>query len=406
MSFARLVYYSAVIGGWSAFVAWLLGEVLFQGGTAGGYLTLAGVGGLVGAAIGAGLNLVAGSTNLHWKQLLPRLLPGLGVGGFGGVIGILLGDILYSAGLPRAIGWLVMGLGIGVVEGVTDKSPQKLRNGLIGGGLGGLLGGILFDPLSSLIQSGTGMTSRATSFVILGICIGMLIGLTQVILKQAWLTVVDGYRPGRQLILSRPVTFLGRGDHLMLPFMGPNNIGLEQEHLKITRQAGGGYQAEDNNSKLGSFVNNKPLKPAVVLADGDVIKLGGNFVKFSLNVKGAGRSGPASNASDSQDRKTQPTSSGGKIVVPPPPPPPPKTTANRDAKPPVSVPPASVAPVQATPASPPARTPPPPPPPPRTPPPPPGPSATGSPSAPKPSPPAGGRPIPPPPPPPPPRKKT
>ncbi|MDB5387895.1 MAG: hypothetical protein JWM11_3541, partial [Planctomycetaceae bacterium] len=35
MSFARLVYYSAVIGGWSAFLAWLLGEMLFQGGTDG-----------------------------------------------------------------------------------------------------------------------------------------------------------------------------------------------------------------------------------------------------------------------------------------------------------------------------------------------------------------------------------
>jgi hypothetical protein len=359
MSFARLVYYSAVIGGWSAFLAWLLGEVFLHGGTGGSYVSLAGVGALVGAAIGAGLNLVAGSTNLHWKQLLTRLLPGLGAGGIGGVVGILLGDILYAAGLPRAIGWLVMGLGIGAVEGLTERSPQKLRNGLIGGGMGGLLGGFLFDPLSNLIQSGTGMTSRATSFVILGICIGLLIGLAQVILKKAWLTVLDGYRPGRQLILSRDITLLGRGDHLLLPFMGPNNINLEQEHVRISKQPDGSYQVADNNSKQGSFVNNKPLTAASVLADGDVIKLGGNFVRFNISSRTAASSAPVpttaldaagTTSTTSQGLNPQSTMiSGGKPVVPKPPPPPP--SPRRDARPAATPSPANPSPVNAQPAS-------------------------------------------------------
>jgi hypothetical protein len=393
MSFARLVYYSAIIGGWSAFLAWLLGEILLQGGSSGGW-QLAGVGALVGAAIGSGLNLVAGSTNLHWKLIMARLGPGIIAGGIGGIIGIVLGNVLYGwLGLPRAIGWFVMGLGIGAVEGITDRSQQKLRNGLIGGGVGGMIGGFLFDHLNSLVQSGSGMTGRAIAFVILGICIGMLIGLAQVILKQAWLTVLDGYRPGRQLILSKEVTILGRGDHLLLPFMGPNNINLEQEHLRITRQANGAYQVEDNRSKQGTFVNNKPLTAAFSLAYGDVIKLGGNFVRFNL-ARASGSSGraPSLQSAGSPTSTTTATSSGGgRPIVPPAPPPPPRSSAVRDAKPAMNEQ-ASNAP--SMPSSP-ARSPVPPPP-----------SPNRIPSSPAPNPQAGspsapGRRIPPPPPPPP-----
>lgn len=420
MSFARLVYYSAVIGGWSAFVGWLLGEILFAGGATGGRMALAGIGALVGAAIGSGLNLVAGSTNLHWKQLLLRLGPGILAGGFGGMVGILLGDILYvSLGLPRAIGWMVIGIGIGAVEGITEGSQQKLRNGLIGGGLGGLLGGILFDPLGALIQSGSGMTSRATSFVILGICIGMLIGLAQVILKQAWLTVLDGYRPGRQLILSKPITYLGRGDHLSLPFMGPNNLTLEGQHIKISRQPNGVYQVEDNNTKLGSYLNSKPLQSAVELADGDVIKLGSNSVRFNFKKAGGSSGAPVPVAAPSTPTATKP-------VVPTVPPPPPKSPVRGPAAaaapsslpaPPrptstAPVPPAPSAAVEPAPPTPAPYVPTPPsmPAPPAMPgkspiappPPPPKPAAPAAPAIPP--PPASNRPKPPPPPPPPPKR--
>lgn len=329
MSFSRLVYYSAVIGGWSAFVGWLLSEILFHGGTS-GRLPLAAIGALVGAAIGSGLNLVAGSTNLHWKQLVLRLIPGIIVGGIGGMIGILVGDVLYTTlRLPRALGWLMMGLGIGLVEGITEQSSQKLRNGLIGGGLGGLLGGILFDPLANMIHSGTGMTSRAAAFVILGVCIGILIGLAQVILKEAWLSVIDGYRPGRQLVISKTVTFLGRGDHLQLPFMGPANQSLEREHIKITRQPDGTFVAEDNQSKQGSLLNSKPLQTPTVLADGDVLKLGTNFVRF--NWKKSGRSTAASPAAVQTSAPVM-----ARPVVPPPPPPPPSTRPRSGAAQPTS----------------------------------------------------------------------
>lgn len=282
MSFIRLVYYSALAGGWAALAGWLVAEVLFfQSGESGGLPQVAAVGTIVGAAIGLGLSVVAAAANGQWVQIFLRAVPGMVGGGIGGAVGSIAGQLLFDIGLPRALGWMIVGIGIGMVEGVYDRSMSKLRNGLIGGAAGGLIGGFLFDPIQHAIAHGSGMTSRAVAFVILGMMIGALVGLVQVVLKDAWLTVLDGYRAGRQLILSRPVTALGRGDHLQLAFLGPMNAELESEHVRIVRQANGSYLAEDNHSKLGTRLNNQPLTQAMPLHNGDIIKFGTNFVRFN-----------------------------------------------------------------------------------------------------------------------------
>lgn len=326
MSLPRLVYYSAVIGGWAAFVGWFLSELFLQGGSsAGGSIQVALIGGLVGAAIGAGLNMVAGMANGQWKQLLLRTGPGLIGGGLGGTLGGLAGNILFMIGVPRAFGWCLMGLGIGVIEGLYERSPGKIRNGLIGGGLGGLLGGVLFNPIMEMIGSASGMSSRATSFVILGMCIGVLIGLVQVVMKDAWLTVLDGYRAGRQLILSQPVTTLGRAEHLPLPFLGTMSQDLELEHARLTRQPNGSFLLADNQTRLGTRLNGQPIQSTVVLKDGDVIKLGTNFIRFNERHRKTG----AESAVPS-------TGFSGKVVVAPPPPPG-KVSPSVTAKPPAPV---------------------------------------------------------------------
>lgn len=311
MSLHRFVYYSAVIGGWAALLAWLACEVLFLhrrrfGGIVEAVLT----GACVGAIVGAGLNAVAGMSNAQWKRQWRRLLPGLLGGGIGGASGGLVGSLAYSSlGLPRAVGWMIMGLGIGASEGAYERSGRKLRNGLIGGAVGGLLGGMLFDPIRNLAPAGLVTSSRATAFVLLGISIGALIGLAHVVLKEAWLTVVDGFRPGRQLILSQDVTVLGRGDHLPLPFLGYSGKDLESEHLRIVRQPDGSYLIEDNHSRLGTRVNGQLIQGPVPLADDDLVKLGTNIVRFNHRRRSRVR-GPQSD--------TSPLPSGS-LQAPPPP---------------------------------------------------------------------------------------
>ena len=331
MSLRRLVYYSTMLAGWAAFLGWIVSETL-RGDVRPGARTLlvALTAGVTGAAIGLGLNVVAGMSNGQWRQLLRRAGPGLVGGGIGGIAGGLIGNVLYAHGLPRALGWLVMGLGIGVVEGAYEKSPRKIRNGLIGGGLGGLLGGLAFDPIASWTATESGMSSRAAAFVVLGLCIGASVSLAQVVFKEAWLTVVDGYRAGRQLNLTASVTVLGRSDNLPLPFLGPTNGNLEPQHLKISRCPDGKYVLEDNESRLGTRLNSQPVQGRMPLEDGDVIRLGTNLVRFNQRRRWPGHAAPAAVASLAQPLPPAPPppATSAKSMPPtipsPPPPPPPR----------------------------------------------------------------------------------
>jgi hypothetical protein len=321
MSLLRFVYYSAMISAWAALLGWGASECVrslaaFDPSAASGTMTtlfglliVAVTSGAVGAAIGLGLNALGGVANGRWQQLTRRALPGLVGGCIGGMIGGMVGQFMFSHGYSRAIGWMVLGMGVGVVEGAYDRSFPKIRNGLMGGAAGGLIGGLLFDWIDNLQLTESGRSSRAAAFVVLGLLIGAAIGLAQVVFRIAWLTVVDGYRTGRQLILTQAVTILGRGDHLPLPFLGPSNKDLEAEHLSIRRMPDGSYCLEDNRTRLGTRVNSQPVSGSVPLQDGDIIRLGTNLVRFHERRRHRGDA-PA-------------IAAGGVATLPPAPPPPP-----------------------------------------------------------------------------------
>jgi FHA domain-containing protein len=287
MSFHRLIYYSAFVGGWGAFVGWLISELLLlHRATDISTLSLMLTVGFVGAAVAGGLGILAGAANGQWKENLYRLWLGLGGGFIGGALGGGLGSVIYNlypVMFSRVVGWTLMGLAIGSVEGVYDLSVRKIRNGLVGGGIGGFLGGLLFTPIHALF--GGNMSSRATAFVILGMFIGLFIGLAQIILMEAWLTVVAGFRTGRQVILTLPETILGTSEKAQLPFIAYGAKGVEPIHLRILRRPEGGFLLQDNHSRTGTQLNGKRIEQPVLLRNGDVIQLGPNAVRYSESFK-------------------------------------------------------------------------------------------------------------------------
>jgi hypothetical protein len=286
MSFSRLIYYSAMIAGWAAFVGWLLSELLmlhrseFPADTL-MVLTFA----MVGAAIAGGLNVLAVMASGQLRGNVPKLAIGVAGGFVGGALGGSVSLVLnvQSQGalavVLRAIGWAITGLCIGSVEGIADRSVKKIRNGLIGGGLGGFVGGLLFLPVLWIFHGI--MASRATSFVILGTFIGLFIGLAQVILKEAWLTVVEGFRPGRQLILYLPETVMGTSEKSQLPFIAYGAKGVEPIHVRILHRPETGYILVDNHTRTGTMVNGHRVTGPVLLRGGDLIQFGPNAVRYS-----------------------------------------------------------------------------------------------------------------------------
>jgi len=307
MSFRLFIYYSAVLGGWAALFGWAVGRVIAPG-EAEHPIAVAGVKGFfLGLWIALGLSLVDAVWNLSLRQLgqiLLRVAAAVVVGSLGGLIGGVLGQALYGATqawIFFVLGWAIAGLLIGAALGTcevvtsllrqsdTAGARRKLINGLIGGGAGGLLGGalayLLREVWSSLLsgeEQETLWAPTALGFVALGMCIGLLIALAHVVLKEAWVRVEAGFRAGRELILSKEKTTIGRDERCDIGLFGDNQV--EKLHARIV-QTGGQYYLEDANTQAGTFVNDQPANGRVALRSGDLIRVGRSVLCFRERTK-------------------------------------------------------------------------------------------------------------------------
>lgn len=261
---------------------------------------------LVGAALGAALGSVegvaVGSPRLLWRGALI----GLGIGAFGGICGAYVGGAVYNwalfgkdpnvltsggnilnftqAVLARALGWTFLGAFPGAAAGAATLSRKRATHGLAGGLIGGFLGGFAFDlvatviaPIQGVAAAGTGQhtfesggVSRAIGFTLIGLLTGLFIGLVEEYFKQAWVRVLAGNNEGKDYILSKPLTVLGRDERADVPLFG--DPGLSPQHAAI-RMENGRHMLLDGGAPMGSVVNGQPVQQQL-LRDGDMIQLG------------------------------------------------------------------------------------------------------------------------------------
>ena len=271
MSFRLFAYYCAICGGWAAFFGWMLGfwflapslseeqrsALVSAGKNLPSEVVQSGLRGMaLGLVVAMGLSML----DAFWVFGLNRLGPiamrvgvALFVGAVGGLLGGVLGQWLYSTWFFfYVIGWTLTGALIGASIGTFDimvsvakkqdviNPKRKLIKCLIGGTIGGLLGGILTlvvrwafaSPVLSWMFTGKDMdrlwTPTAVGFVVLGACIGLLVALAQIILKEAWVKVEAGFRPGREMILAKESTSVGRAESSDIALFG--DAGVERTH--------------------------------------------------------------------------------------------------------------------------------------------------------------------------------
>jgi hypothetical protein len=303
MSFRLFIYYCALCGGWAALVGWAIGRILSPEGEVG----QAGIkGAFLGLAVALGLGLVDALWNLplrQFGQILARVGTAVLVGFVGGLLGGMFGQGLFYVfgAVGFVLGWTLTGFLVGasigafqVVSSVIWRSDlsgsaKKLLNGLIGGTAGGLLGGILALLLRTAASKiftdkvvDKLLSPTATGFVALGICIGLLIGLAQVILREAWIKVESGRRAGREMILSKEKTTIGRAEACDIGLFGDNAI--ERLHAQILL-AGNRYYLEDAKTAAGTFINDQPVAGRVPLRSGDRIRVGNSVLCFRERQK-------------------------------------------------------------------------------------------------------------------------
>lgn len=310
MSFRLFIYYCGLCGAWAALIGWALGRALLRDHSADGdnpsYTA-----GVKGLCLGLFVSLVLSGVDALWNMSLrrvfgvgSRVLAAVAIGSLGGMAGGMSGQALFGwQQLPAFLigGWAVTGLLIGASIGAFEAFASYLRrdrasgpvrkvfNGILGGALGGALGGLLYIQLHD--AWGRYFVDRvadefwspsATGFVALGLCIGLLIGLAQVILKEAWLRVEAGRRAGWEMILSKPEITIGRAESCDVGLFGDN--GIDRAHARIV-QRGGRYLVEDLDTSGGTFVNDLRIAEPTPLRSGDGIRVGRALLRFGERRK-------------------------------------------------------------------------------------------------------------------------
>jgi hypothetical protein len=292
MSFKLFIYYCAVCAGWAALFASGLAELWKLQDLRSEWLRSSSTAAIVGLTLAAAVGTLDALLNSVGRQRWLRVGVCLVVGSLGGFFGGTLGQLLHNLGLPRFLGWMIVGTSIGVSIGVFDlfqaanrgkglgQARRKLVNGLAGGLGGGALGGLLHEAFQGFLH--LPRSSRAIGLVILGACIGLLIGLAQVILKEAWVKIEKGFRAGREMMLSKAETLIGRAESSDIGLFGDNSI--ERTHAKIFME-GNRYLLADAGTPGGTFLNDSRITQATPLTSGDLIRVGSSLLRFGERQK-------------------------------------------------------------------------------------------------------------------------
>jgi hypothetical protein len=304
MSFRLFIYYCALCGGGGAFLGWMIGRPLSLHNV---ILTQ----GFKGMFLGFGISLALALVDALWVfslrnvlSIAARVATAVVVGAMGGLLGGLIGQVLYGVkewGIFLVLGWTITGFLIGVSLGVFDlmaslmfgrdasMALSKVLKGVLGGTMGGVLGGtlslLLFAGWTRLLGGEPEVEDRLWSpsswgFVALGACIGLLISVAQVVLKEAWLRVEAGFRKGREVILTKPEITIGRAESCDIGLFGDPQI--EKIHARIRRE-GNRFVLIDEGA--GTYINDSLVRGSATLHAGDAIRLGKCILRFGERQK-------------------------------------------------------------------------------------------------------------------------
>ena len=310
MSFRLFVYWCALCGGGAAALGWGVGRLIAGNDSLGST-------GLKGMFLGMLIALALGVVDALWVyslrqfgRVFPRVLVCVAIGSVGGLLGGFVGQLLFDWAYLRSLfdkknldtlqsglqifGWVLTGLMVGISLGAYDflhgwvreeelqGARRKVFRGVLGGTIGGLLGGYLDLKLGGvgdqLFPGKSDLWSPSlTGFVVLGLCMGLMIAVAQIVLKEAWLKVEAGFRKGRELLLSKPVLTIGRAESCDLGLFGDPTI--EKLHARIYQQDGH-YIIADAGSAGGTFVNDLRVVEPTPLHTGDLIRVGSAYLRF------------------------------------------------------------------------------------------------------------------------------
>jgi Inner membrane component of T3SS, cytoplasmic domain len=275
--------YLGIAGLVGAFIAWALCEPSFNDRGS------RGLGNLVmfpafAVLVSLAYVLAESVVERSWKKAVSRAVLAVVLGVILSFVFYFVAEVIYQIGLRflydsgtrmgadnpahwlmRAIAWSVFGVTGGVVYGITGRSAKKCGYGVIGGMIGAAVGGFVFDPVSML--TGGGGPSRCLGLIIMGGSTGAAIGLVESALKDRWLYVSGGPLAGKQFILYKPQTHIGRDQANEIYLF--KDATIQPLHATIELRGGRSVLI----ARASTFVSGQPVTERT-LANGDLIQIG------------------------------------------------------------------------------------------------------------------------------------
>ena len=250
------------------------------------------VAGLIGLFIGAADGIVC---RLPRRALLCGAV-GLLVGFVGGFIFSLVAEIIYaplthfalklsSTGdglspmgfavqvIGRSLAWCLAGAAMGLGQGIALRSKRLLLYGFLGGVVGGLFGGLLFDPIDFILL-GPGKPSAAWSrligFAVIGLSVGSMVGLVELLARDAWLRMTQGPLSGKEFLIFKDVMNIGSSPRSDIYLF---NDPLVAEQHAVIRALGDECEVEARHSASPVLLNGRAIMRAR-LRHGDNVTVG------------------------------------------------------------------------------------------------------------------------------------
>jgi hypothetical protein len=273
---------SALFGAAGGFIAEILSEVAlfprfgphdFRSNTLALLWDDAQWGALCGLFIGAALGLLIHPFIAEAaRRTLRATAISAGLGFVGGMIGLVVGELVFQAlnGAPfiaRGVGYGIFGAFLGTAQGIARGSARGAINGGIGGAVGGAIGGLMFD-LIGLILGGS-VVSRIVCITITGFFIGLFVVIFQSALAGGLVKALSGRLEGREFYLDKPVVTIGSaersdialfGDPLVLAQHGAIRASQRQHVLALNP----GASAALNGARVSGQVALNPEDELVI----------------------------------------------------------------------------------------------------------------------------------------------
>lgn len=260
---------------------------------AAGFLLFATAGGLIGLFVGAADGVVC---RLPRRALLAGSV-GLLAGFIGGFFSGIIANLVYAplnhlalgqAGdepggltgfgfvvqmLGRGLAWMLAGMAMGLGQGIALRSKQLLLYGFLGGLVGGLLGGLVFDPLDLILLGNdkpSAHWSRLVGITLVGASVGLMVGLVELLARDAWLRMTEGPLAGKEFLLFKDRIDIGSSPRADIYLF--NDPLVRALHASI-RAIGDEAEIESLVREAPALLNGRPFDRSR-LRHGDEITIG------------------------------------------------------------------------------------------------------------------------------------